>query len=150
TEGDLSAETYGARKAACEQVVVEAFGDRALVVRPGLIVGPHDPTGRFTYWPHRVASGGEVLAPGSPDDPVQFVDVRDLAEWTAKSATSGLAGVFNATGVSLPFATLVDECLRVTASDASFTWVASDWLLARGVEEWMGVPLWIASPGWGA
>src|SRR5262249_53727646 len=100
--------------------------------------------------PHRVASGGEVLAPGSPDDPVQFVDVRDLAEWTAKSATSGLAGVFNATGVSLPFATLVDECLRVTASDASFPWVASDWLLARGVEEWMGVPLWIASPGWEA
>src|SRR5262249_17228185 len=131
TDGDLSAETYGARKAACEQVVVDAFGDRALVVRPGLIVGPHDPTGRFTYWPHRVARGGEVLAPGSPDDPVQFVDVRDLAEWIAKSATSGLAGVFNATGVSFPFATLVDECLRVTASDASFTWVAGDWLLAR-------------------
>ena len=76
--------TYGARKAAGERIVEEAFGDAALIVRPGLIVGPHDPTGRFTYWPHRLVRGGEVLAPGSPDDPVQFIDVRDLAEWIVR------------------------------------------------------------------
>jgi 2'-hydroxyisoflavone reductase len=149
-EDDRGPETYGARKAACEQVVIDAFGERALLVRPGLIVGPHDPTGRFTYWPHRIARGGEVLAPGSPADPLQFVDVRDLAEWIVRAATSGLGGVFNATGETLPFATLLDECSRVTGSDASFTWVDSACLLAQGVEEWMGVPLWIASPGWEA
>ena len=149
-ELDDEAETYGARKAACERVVEEAFGDRALVVRPGLIVGPHDPTGRFTYWPHRVVGGGEVLAPGSADDPVQFVDVRDLAEWIVRATEDGLAGTFNATGETMRFGTLLDQCAEATGSDASFTWVPSDELLAAGVEEWMGVPLWIASPGWSA
>lgn len=149
-ETDETAETYGARKAACEEIVAEAFGDRALLVRPGLIVGPHDPTGRFTYWPHRVARGGEVLAPGSPDDPVQFVDVRDLAAWIVRGAVSGLTGVFNATGETMAFEDLVDECRQATGSDASFAWVPSDRLLAAGVEEWMGVPLWIASRAWSA
>jgi 2'-hydroxyisoflavone reductase len=155
TLGDLSAdevtdESYGALKALCEEEVRRVFGDRALVVRPGLIVGPHDPTGRFTYWPHRVAREGEVLAPGTPDDPVQFVDVRDLAEWTVEQTAAPTAGTFNVTGPTLPFSALLEECRRVSGSDARFTWVASDWLLAAGVEEWMGVPLWIASPGWEA
>jgi 2'-hydroxyisoflavone reductase len=147
---DESLETYGARKAACEQVVEAAFGERAFVVRPGLIVGPHDPTDRFTYWPRRVAAGGVVLGPGSPDDPVQFVDVRDLGEWIVRATDAGTSGTFNATGESLPFSDLLDECKRVTHSDAEFVWVPSDRLLAAGVEEWMGVPLWIASPGWQA
>jgi 2'-hydroxyisoflavone reductase len=149
-ETDDTAATYGARKAACEKVVEEAFGEAALIVRPGLIVGPHDPTGRFTYWPHRVARGGEVLGPGSPGDPVQFVDVRDLADWIVRATESALSGVFNATGETMAFADLLDECRRVTDSDARFTWVPSDLLLAAGVEEWMGVPLWIATPGWSA
>jgi len=153
--GDLPAdrvtdESYGPLKALCEQAVLEVFGDRALVVRPGLIVGPHDPTGRFTYWPHRVSRGGEVLAPGSPHDPVQFVDVRDLAAWLVDLCARRGSGVFNATGFSLPFATLLDTCRDVTGSDAVFTWVESSWLLEAGVEEWTGVPLWIASPGWEA
>jgi 2'-hydroxyisoflavone reductase len=149
-EEDDRPETYGARKAACERIVEEAFGDRALVVRPGLIVGPHDPTGRFTYWPHRVARGGEVLAPGAPGDPVQFVDVRDLADWVVGATERGLAGTFNATGKTMAFAALLDACTEATASSARFTWVPSDELLAADVEEWMGVPLWIASPGWSA
>ena len=83
---EVTAESYGALKALCEEAVRGCFSDRALVVRPGLIVGPHDPTGRFTYWPHRVARGGDVLAPGPSDRPTQFIDVRDLAEWTLTCA----------------------------------------------------------------
>jgi len=147
---DESIESYGALKAACERVVEDAFGEAATIVRPGLIVGPHDPTDRFTYWPVRVAAGGEVLAPGSPDDPVQFVDVRDLAAWILDLTERGTGGVFNATGESMPFQRLLDECRSVSGSDARFTWVPSETLLEAGVEEWMGVPLWIASPGWDA
>jgi len=147
---EVTAESYGALKALCERSVHDVFGERALIVRPGLIVGPHDPTGRFTYWPHRISLGGEVLAPGAPHDPVQFIDVRDLAGWIVSLAERGVAGVFNATGPTMSFETLLAECRRVTGSDAVFTWAASDWLLAAGLEEWMGVPLWIASPGWEA
>jgi 2'-hydroxyisoflavone reductase len=87
-----------------------------------------------------------VLAPGSPDDPVQFVDVRDLGAWIVRATAAGTSGTFNATGEPLPFSRLLDECRRVTQSDAEFVWVPSDKLLAAGVEEWMGLPLWIASP----
>lgn len=142
-ETDDGAETYGGRKAACERVVAEAFGDRALVVRPGLIVGPYDPTGRFTYWPHRVAAGGEVLAPGSPRDLVQFIDVRDLGEWLVRASAAGLGGTFNATGEPVPFGELLEECRRVSSSDADFTWLASERVLAEGVEPWLGLPLWL-------
>jgi nucleoside-diphosphate-sugar epimerase len=147
---DERIESYGALKAACERIVTDAFGEAATIVRPGLIVGPHDPTDRFTYWPVRVAEGGEVLAPGSPDDPVQFVDVRDLAAWILELTERGVDGVYNATGESMPFERLLDECRAVSGSDARFAWVPSERLLEAGVEEWMGVPLWIASPGWGA
>lgn len=149
-EEDDDPETYGARKAACERIVEETYGERALVVRPGLIVGPRDPTGRFTYWPHRVARGGDVLAPGSPGDPVQFVDVRDLGGWIVGSAAGGLSGIFNATGETLAFGELLEACRTATGSAAELTWVPSETLLAAGVEEWMGIPLWIASPGWSA
>lgn len=147
-ERDDSGETYGARKAACEQVVEGAFADAALLVRPGLIVGPHDPTGRFTYWPHRIARGARVLAPAAPDYAVQFIDVRDLAEWIVGATAGGLAGAFNATGESMGLGHLLAECIRVTGSDAQLVWVPSDVLLGAGAEEWMGVPLWIVSPGW--
>jgi 2'-hydroxyisoflavone reductase len=149
-ETDAGPETYGARKAACERIIEDAFGDAALVVRPGLIVGPHDLSGRFTYWPHRIARGGNVLGPGSPGDRVQFVDVRDLAAWIMRATAAGLEGVFNATGETMRFGHLLDECVRVTRSDARVTWVPSETLLGAGVEEWMGVPLWIVSPGWEA
>ena len=147
-EHDESDETYGARKAACERVVERVLGDAALIVRPGLIVGPHDPTGRFTYWPHRIARGGDVLAPASPEYAVQFIDVRDLAAWVVRVAADGLSGTFNATGETMPLGNLLDGCIEVTGSDARLVWVPSDALLAAGAEEWMGVPLWIVSPGW--
>ena len=142
---------YGARKAAAEQIVTEAFGDRGLIVRAGLIVGPNDPTDRFAYWPRRIARGGRILAPGDPADPLQFIDVRDLGGWIIQGARRGLRGVFNVTGEPFPFGRLLEECVAATGSrDADRQWVPTARLLAAGVDPWMGVPLWIAAPGWEA
>jgi 2'-hydroxyisoflavone reductase len=90
-------ETYGPLKALCEQAAVEEFAGRVLIIRPGLIVGPHDPSDRFTYWPERIARGGEVLAPDAPDRVTQVIDARDLASWMLASLRAGLTGTFNAT-----------------------------------------------------
>lgn len=133
---------YGALKALCEAVVEDVFGGRSLVVRPGLIVGPHDPTGRFTYWPHRVARGGEVLAPGPPERPVQLIDVRDLGEWIVRGAEARLGGLFNAIRPPFPMRELLAAC----PGEARVTWVDGSWLAQRGVGEWMELPLWLA-PG---
>src|SRR5687768_1503047 len=142
-------EHYGALKAACEGIVGDAFGGRALVVRPGLIVGPHDPTDRFTYWPRRIAEGGRVLAPAPPDQPVQFIDVRDLAEWIVAATEDELGGAYNATGDAITFERLLDECRRVSGG-AEIVWVPSEHLVAAGVGEWMELPLWIVSPEYSA
>jgi 2'-hydroxyisoflavone reductase len=144
-----SIEDYGALKARCEQIVEDAFGRRALVIRPGLIVGPHDPTDRFTYWPRRIAKGGRVLAPGPPDAPVQFIDVRDLGAWVVHATESELDGIYNATGETLTFERFLEECLRV-AGDAEIVWVDGQRLAEAGVGEWMELPLWIASPEYAA
>jgi 2'-hydroxyisoflavone reductase len=149
-EDDSSAESYGARKAACESVVREAFGEQATIVRPGLIVGRGDPTDRFSYWPKRIARGGTVLAPGSPDDPLQWIDVRDLADFLLRLVTDRHSGTFNATGQEVAFAELLASCMRVTGAEPELAWVPTGDLLAEGVESWMGVPLWIAAPGWEA
>ena len=137
---------YGALKALCEGVVGETFGDRALNVRPGLIVGPHDPTGRFTYWPIRIARGGEVLAVGPPDRRTQFVDARDLGEWLVELCERGLAGTFNATNPGVTWTELLETCRAVTGSAAEVTWVDEGFLLANEVGEWMELPLWLAGP----
>jgi len=144
-EGEL----YGARKAACEAIVLDLYGARATVGRPGLIVGPNDPTDRFDYWPRRLAIGGRVLGPGSPDDAVQFIDVRDLAAWLVGAAVEHVGGVFNLVGRPMPFAALIEAC-RAPGVAADVVWVPSDLLVREGVEEWMGIPLWIASEGWRA
>lgn len=149
---ELTGETYGGLKVLCEREVEHAFGDRALILRPGLIVGPHDPTDRFTYWPHRVAQGGDVLAPGRPQRGVQFIDVRDLAEWTIAMIEVGRSGVYNADGPEHPVAMgdLLGICKHVSASDARFVWVPDDFLLEQGVGAWMEMPLWLpesAAPG---
>jgi 2'-hydroxyisoflavone reductase len=141
-------EDYGALKAACERIVEDAFGERALVVRPGLIVGPHDPTDRFTYWPRRVAQGGRVLAPAPPEQPVQFVDVRDLGAWLVTAIERGLHGVYNATGDTITFEHLLDECRG--AAPVEFVWVDPAKLVAAGVGEWLELPLWIVSPEFSA
>jgi 2'-hydroxyisoflavone reductase len=139
---------YGASKAAAERVVVEAFGDRALVVRPGLIVGPYDQTDRFAYWPRRIARGGQVLAPPR-EHPTQYIDVRDLARWIVLGVESGLGGTYNATGHPSTLGRLVDACLDAVANPScSIEWASDAQLLAAGLSPWMGIPLWIAAPGW--
>jgi 2'-hydroxyisoflavone reductase len=141
-------ENYGALKALAEDVVEEVYGERAILVRPGLIVGPHDPTGRFTYWPHRIAQGGEVLVPGPPDSRQQFVDVRDLGAWMVRLLEDGASGAYNATHPGVTWAELVESGRRVTGSDASPVWVDGGWLADQGVGEWMEVPLWLHDPEW--
>ena len=148
TAGDPG-ERYGAHKAAGERTVTRTFAGRATIARAGLIVGPHDRTDRFVYWPRRLAEGGRILAPGQPDDPLQFIDVRDLAGWLVRAATTGLRGTFNATGPQTSFGRLLEEGL-VPGVDTDITWIASHRLLEAGVAPWMGVPLWIAAPGWDA
>jgi 2'-hydroxyisoflavone reductase len=135
---------YGALKVLCEREVESAFPGRSTLVRAGLLVGPHDPTGRFTYWPHRVARGGDVLVPGPTWRPVQFIDVRDLAGWMLEAAETGLSGPFNVTGPSTMGA-VVDAARRVSASDARAVEVDDAFLAAQGVGEWMELPLWIDS-----
>lgn len=139
---------YGARKAAAETVVARLHPAH-LIVRPGMIVGPDDATDRFAYWPRRIARGGRVLAPGEPADPVQVIDVRDLATFVVDAVESGRVGVFNATGETLSMGTFLEACVQaVPAAQASLAWVSTARLLAAGVDMWMGVPMWIAAPGW--
>jgi len=134
---------YGEQKARAEAALLAARPGRATLVRPGLIVGPHDPTGRFTHWPLRVASGGEVLGPGRPERPVQFIDVRDLAAWCLQLVEQGITGTFNAIGDSLPMHELLACCRSVSGSDARFTWVDDRTLLDAKIEAWSELPLWI-------
>jgi 2'-hydroxyisoflavone reductase len=137
---------YGALKVLCERAVAEAIPDRHALVRPGLIVGPHDPTGRFTYWPHRIARGGRVLVPGPPERTVQFVDVRDLASWLIDLSERKAGGPFNAVNEGVSWQTLVETCRDVAGSEARFTYVDGDYLVERGVGEWMELPLWLQDP----
>jgi 2'-hydroxyisoflavone reductase len=141
-------ETYGALKVLCERAAEELMPGRVLSVRAGLIVGPYDPTGRFTYWVHRIVRGGDVLAPEPREQPVQLIHARDLADWILDMATRRAAGVFNVTGPAQPLTMeeLLDECVDATGSDARLVWLAEDFLLDRGVEPWSDLPLWLA-PG---
>ena len=136
-------EGYGALKARAEEALLAARPGHAAIVRPGLIVGPHDPTGRFTYWPQRVARGGEVLAPGRPERPVQFIDARDLAAWCVALAEARTVGTFNAVGPRLPMRELLEVCRDVAGSDARFAWRSDETLLALAVAPWTGLPLWL-------
>ncbi len=136
---------YGGLKALSEQAVEDAMPGRVLITRPGLIVGPHDYTDRFTYWVARVARGGEVLAPGRPQRHVQFIDARDLADWTISMIEQKRTGVFNCNGVPgvLTMASLLDECKAVSDSDASFIWVDEEFLADEQVAAWSELPLWL-------
>jgi len=137
-------ETYGPLKALCEQAAEASLPGRVTNIRPGLIVGRRDRTDRFTYWPVRVGLGGEVLAPGTPDDPIQFIDVRDLAEFIVHSLEVKLSGVFNADspGGLLAIGGLLDTCAEVTGSGASFTWCHADFLEEQSVTAWADMPVW--------
>ena len=136
---------YGGMKALCEQRAREAFGDRAMVVRPGLIVGPMDNTDRFTYWPIRIDRGGEVMAPGNPTHHVQIIDVRDLASWMVRMGEDNTSGVYNATGPASPMsmAEMLYGIRAATNANVSFTWVNADFLEQHDVRPWSHMPTWI-------
>jgi 2'-hydroxyisoflavone reductase len=149
TTEEITGETYGALKALCEHEVRSAYGDQSLIVRPGLIVGPFDPSDRFTYWPVRLASPGEVLAPGSPERPVQVIDARDLAEWLLLMCESRHPGIYNAVGPAVPltFGELVSTCSEVASGGGPVTWVSEQFLLDAGVQPWSDVPMWLPEGG---
>jgi 2'-hydroxyisoflavone reductase len=138
-------EAYGELKADCEDVVRERFVN-AFIPRPGLIVGPWDPTGRFTYWPERFADGGRVLAPAPPEADAQVIDARDLADWIVRAAEGGLGGTYNAVDRPFPRSTLVETCQRVTGVEADVVWVDGAFLAEHEVGEWMELPLWLIDP----
>ncbi|MGI5211431.1 NAD-dependent epimerase/dehydratase family protein [Plantactinospora sp. CA-290183] len=172
-----SAEAYGACKVSCERLLVDAFGaDNVFLCRAGLIVGPEDPIGRFEYWLRRAARGGEVLVPGTPDDLVQLVDVRDLADWIVDAAQRRLAGAFDGTGEPMRRADFLAGLLGAGLSDAgllgaglsdaglpgaglpdaglpgeaaTLSYVPQEFLLAHGVAPWSGprsLPIWLPVP----
>jgi nucleoside-diphosphate-sugar epimerase len=141
-------EVYGPMKVACERIV-RAGAASSMVIRPGLIVGPGDPSGRFGYWPRRLAGGGEVLAPGAPTDAMQVADVRDLAAWAVTAGEQRTGGVYDGVGPALPLGDLLAQCAAGVGSDAAFTWVDQEFLEEQGVEPWMGpdaIPLWLPRP----
>jgi len=140
---EIREDTYGPLKVASEQEVRSAFGDRALVVRPGIIVGPHDPTDRFTYWVRRVAAGGEVLAPAPPDYPAQWIDARDLAAFLLSLCERGVGGTYSVVTPPIPIEELLTTCREAGGSEAALTWVSKAFLDEHGVEPWSDLPLWI-------
>ncbi len=147
TGGDATA--YGRNKVACEQEVRTGSGGQCLVVRPGLIVGPHDPTGRFTYWPVRMARGGRVLAPGPPDDPVQVVDVRDLAAWLVDGCEQRLVGTFDGVGPAWPRSKFLTAVAQGVGTDPELVWAGPGALADLDVRPWSGersLPVWVPLP----
>jgi 2'-hydroxyisoflavone reductase len=149
TMEEITETSYGPLKALCENAVQDVFGINSLIVRPGLIVGPHDPTDRFTYWPVRVARGGEVLAPDRPDVLTQVIDVRDLSDFIIGLVEQNVSGVFNATGPEYPlsFGRLLDVCKLVSNSDAKFKWAPLDFLNQHRVAPWSDLPAWLPDTG---
>ena len=136
--------TYGPLKALSEREAEKWFPGKTLIIRPGLIVGPRDETDRFTYWPVRIGRGGEVLAPGSPNDPVQFIDARDLAEWTIRMVENRETGIYNATGPAKPLGIggMLDDIKAALKSNATFTWATEDFLTQQKVQPWSDMPVW--------
>ena len=146
---DYRSPAYGPLKALCEDVVRARFPE-AFVVRPGLIVGPWDPTGRFTYWPERFRDPGPVLAPAPVDAPAQVIDARDLAIWIVGAAEQGLQGTFNAVAPPTTRGELIETCRVAAGSDAEVVWVDPEFLVEHEVGEWMELPLWLHDPGYAA
>ncbi|MFN8374194.1 MAG: NAD-dependent epimerase/dehydratase family protein [Anaerolineae bacterium] len=145
TTEEITGETYGGLKVLCELAAEAAFPGAALIIRPGLVVGPEDPSERFTYYPARAAKGGEMLAPGSGDDPIQFIDARDLAAFTLHATEQGFTGVYNATGpaTTLTMREALDACQQAAANDLRLTWVDEAFLQEKEVAAWTDMPLWI-------
>lgn len=136
---------YGALKALCEQAVNQSFPDRSLVIRPGLIVGPYDPSGRFTYWPSRFHRGGDVLVPLPKERKLQFIDVRDLSNWIIRLVEQDITGTIHASGSEYTMEEVVEACKSVCVTETTCSWVEEPFLVAHEVGEWMEIPLWIKS-----
>jgi 2'-hydroxyisoflavone reductase len=148
TTENLEGLNYGGLKVLCERVIEELFSSRSTVIRPGLVVGPDDHTDRFTYWPVRVAKGGEIIAPDVPDAPVQFIDARDLADFTLHASESNTGGTFHATGPTMTMKTMLETCKTVTSEDANIHYLEGKFLLEHNVNPWMGpesLPLWVGN-----
>jgi 2'-hydroxyisoflavone reductase len=145
TPEELTGETYGGFKAICERILAEAFGQRTIAIRAGLIFGPHDATDRSAYWPERLERGGDVLAPGPPERPLQLIDVRDLAEWTIRTCESKTSGIFNATGPAetLRMQHFLEACRAVAGTESRRVWVDEAFLLAHEVQPYNELPLWV-------
>jgi len=146
---EIVKEFYGALKALCEHTAETAMPGRVTNVRPGYIVGPGDPTDRFTYWPVRIAKGGDVVAPGKPTDPVQFIDVRDLSAWIVGAIENRHLGIYNLCGPRepAPMGDFLNTCIEVTGSDAKITWIDTPFLEAQKVELGGDTPIWTPSEG---
>ncbi|MFC0189749.1 NAD-dependent epimerase/dehydratase family protein [Fictibacillus aquaticus] len=146
-DDQTNGEHYGPMKAACERSVLDVYGSNAsLIIRPGLIVGPHDYSDRFTYWPHRIARGGKVLSPVSPSERAQIIDARDLALWIVKMTELRTAGIFQAGGATTTIGEIFRACRTESGSNAEFVWANAEFLKKNEVGEWVELPLWIASP----
>lgn len=150
TTEKVTGETYGPLKALCEREAERIFAGRATTIRPGLIVGPDDPTDRFTYWPVRLDRGGDVLAPGDPTiDRIQVIDVRDLAAWTITAAERHHVGVYNAVGPREPLTigSFLETGTKALGSSAKLTWVPASFLEKHKVEPWSDMPVWVPTDG---
>ncbi len=139
---------YGALKVACERAAEKALPGKVTVVRPGLIVGPGDTTDRFTYWPVRVAKGGDMIAPGKPEWTIQFTDVRDVADFCVHTGLKRLAGIFNVNGLErpVPMGKFLEACKKVSKSDANFVWIDAQFLADHKVQAWADLPDWFPPP----
>jgi len=143
----VDGETYGGLKALCEEAADQAMPGKVARIRPGLIVGPEDPTDRFTYWPVRVARGGETLAPGTPDDPAQMIDVRDLGEWTVKVIEDKALGIYNAVSPPFGMGKMLEACNQAGGGKATFTWADAAFLEEQKVAAWSDMPVWVPPAG---
>lgn len=145
TVEEMTNTTYGPLKALCEEAVQEIFGERANIVRPGYIVGPGDTSDRWTYWPVRVEAGGDVAVPGTPEDPIQFIDARDLGGWMVRMMEDEVGGVFNGVGPAAPvdMGTFLEACRQVSGSDAAFRWIDAGFVAEQGAR----FPIWDSPTG---
>ena len=142
---DAYGDAYGPLKREAEIAALDRLGDRAFILRSGLLAGAGDYTDRLTYWVRRIDQGGRVAAPGDPQRLVQLIDVRDAATFIIAGASRGLKGIFNLTGQPLSMAFLLESCRSVTGSNAELVWIAEETINAAGIEAWTEVPLWLPS-----
>lgn len=147
---EVTGETYGGLKVLCERAAEDTMPGRVLHIRPGMVVGPHDPTDRFTYWLERIPEGGEVLVPGSPDRPVQFIDTRDMGAWIVRMVEANNTGIYNAVGPAAPltWGEWMDAIIRVTGSNAKLTWVDDAFMEANG-KPTDNLPFYVDAPNSG-